>query len=108
MTGGYTNSDMRQPYPDPGRGVRATAWRASERQQDAEPGVTQAGLDADVAVVLVDHDAVRDVQAQPGPLADRLGREERLGRPRPPRRRDPRARVRRPPPDPCARAGRGD
>ena len=49
-----------------------------QREAHDEAGVAGHGLDRQVAAVPRDDDAIRDVQAQPGALADRLGGEERL------------------------------
>ena len=58
-------------------------------KQDPVPGV---GLDLDRAAVLLD-DPVADREAQPGPLADRLGGEERVEDPLADRRVDAAAGV---------------
>ena len=57
---------------------RRRALRPFQRQADLERRPTGPGVDADVAVVLLDDDAPGDVQAKPGALADGLGGEERL------------------------------
>src|SRR3954447_7121299 len=57
---------------------RRLAGRTVDRQADLERRPARTGVDADVAVVLLDDDAPGDVQAQPGALADVLGGEERL------------------------------
>src|SRR2546423_14549539 len=72
---------------------RSVGRRLGQRKPDLEPGVPRLGEDPDVAAVTVDHDPVRDVQAQPGALADRLGGEEGLEDAWPDLLRDPRPGV---------------
>ena len=80
-------SHSTQPVPlrraRPGRCLRSVmttppAIGGVAGSRDPEAGVAGHRLDRQVAVVLVDDDPPRDVQAQAGALADRLGGEERL------------------------------
>src|ERR1700722_15828225 len=61
----------------------ARGGRRCDRQPHPEPGLAGDRLYRDIPVMLVHHDAPADVEAQPGPLADRLGGEERLEDPFP-------------------------
>src|SRR5918992_1264783 len=75
-----------QPANLPERGVvwRVVGARApprsrlSERQPDVEAGRARVGVHRDRPVVAVDDDAVRRRQAEADPVADVLGREERV------------------------------
>ena len=54
-------------------------WRRPpDRQDHREPGITGLGFHADIAVVTAYDDPVADVQAKARPVANVLGREERL------------------------------
>src|ERR1700722_3377461 len=52
--------------------------RLGQRKTDQEPGIPGPGLKFEVAVVFVDDNAPRDIETEPCPLAERLGREEGL------------------------------
>src|SRR4029077_14036294 len=58
--------------------VRALRVRGCNWQPHREPGVAGGGLRPDVPVMLVDHDAPGDVEAEPGALAHWFGGEEGL------------------------------
>src|SRR5947209_15873130 len=74
-------------------GPASVRGRLVHRQPHLEAGVAGLRRDADVAAMAIDHDPVRDVQAQPGALADRLRGEERLEDPLPQLGRDARPGV---------------
>ena len=58
---------------------RGPDWQLRHRRErDREPGALPNGAVAVNCAVVLTHDAVRDRQAETGPLTDRLGREERI------------------------------
>ena len=58
-------------------GVAAVGGGRHQGQHDDEAGIAGPGFDPDIALVLLDDDAPRQIQAEPGALAERLGGEER-------------------------------
>src|SRR5918912_1357912 len=58
-----------------GRRLLVMAWEAHAQHRFAG-----SRIDGDLTVVTLDDDAARDVQTEPGPLADVLGRVERIER----------------------------
>src|SRR5450759_3148214 len=76
-----------------GESARGSGALAADRQDDPEGGPPAgSALELDPTTV-IGHDALADREAEAGPLADRLGREERVEDPRADRRRDPAAIV---------------
>src|SRR5260370_28658490 len=64
-------------------GLLTVGFWGGQREAHPEAGVTGHRLHLDVPVVLVHDDAPGDVQPEPGALAHRLWREERLEYPAP-------------------------
>src|SRR5215472_12674237 len=73
--------------------LRNRSGRDSGRQEHPERGAPGLGVDLDAALVFLDHDVVADVEAEPSPLAGRLGGKERVEHPRDDLGRYPRAVV---------------
>src|SRR5579864_3809837 len=73
------NARTKQPFETSGFFSIRGGLAISSRQSNGEFGeLLRVALDLDRATVLLSHDVVADRQPKAGPLAGRLGREERL------------------------------